>query len=75
MSVSINLLIAIIETRRVDVNVSTSLLITIIETHYVDIDVRLSINTSTKRAIVDYNANKEVKILIKEIAKSIIAFV
>ena len=70
-----SLLIAVIETRRVDVDISTNLLITIIETRYVDIDVRLSISTSIKRVIVDYNANKEVEILIKEIAKSIIIFI
>ena len=64
-----------IETRRVNVDVSTSLLITMIGTRYVDIEIRLSINTSAKRAIVDYNANREVEILIEEIAKSIIAFV
>ena len=63
-----------IETRRIDVDVSISLLITIIETRYVDIDVRLSINTLTKRVIINYNANREVKILIKEIAELIIAF-
>ena len=45
-----------------------NLLIAIIGARYVDIDVRLSINTSTKRAIVDYGANREVEVLIEEIA-------
>ena len=56
-------------------SVLTSLLIAIIEARYVDIDVRLFINTSIKRVIVDCDVNREVEILIEEIAESIIAFI
>ena len=50
------------------------LMIIVTGARYVDIDVRLSINTSTKCVIVDCDADREVEMLIEEIAKSIIAF-
>lgn len=74
VSVSASLLIAIIGTRWVGVGVSTGLLITVIEARCADIDVRLSIDTPAKRAIVGYSADKEVEVLIEEVAESIIVF-
>ena len=70
----VDLMVIVARARWVDIGVLTDLLIAVIGARYVDIDVRLSINTSTERAVVDCDANRGVEILIKEIAESIIAF-